>query len=238
METHNLQNIVNILEACKRDNNLKGEIKWTKVTDQYLDKYINVIHSFFSFVKDGKIKVRIMFRRMNTQYPALYKNEKYFKLYYQFIKHAFGFMQTQKISPFNLRIYLDQLPAKREDCAKFKKFLIQMPDTAEFYKCALRISQEQIAEVRSHEHVLLQCIDIVMGAMHFRLNMHHKDKPSGSKIRSKRTIAKEKLYKAILKEIYTIHPKFNPSVSTGFREYKNSHWESPYEHWLFIPNKY
>ena len=94
IEAHDLQPVVQALEQCKRDNNLFGEIKWTKLTDTYLEKYQNVIRLFFDFVRQGKVKVRIMFREIDTQYTAYSKDEKYFKLYYQFIKHSFGFTHT------------------------------------------------------------------------------------------------------------------------------------------------
>lgn len=53
--------IENALNCKKEELNLNGEIKWTKVTDNYLEKYIDVINLFFKFIKSGKIKVRIMF---------------------------------------------------------------------------------------------------------------------------------------------------------------------------------
>jgi len=59
------------------------------------------------------------------------------------------------------------------------------------------IPEDQIAEVKSHNHVLLQCVDIVLGAIQFRLNDLHKVTPEGKWRRGKRTIAKEKLYKMI-----------------------------------------
>ena len=81
-----LRLVVKSIEQCKIQNNLNAEIKWTKVTEQYLEKYIQIMNLFFSFVAEGKIKVRIMFRKMENQYVGFSKNEKYFKLYYQFIK--------------------------------------------------------------------------------------------------------------------------------------------------------
>ena len=235
IEAHDLQLVIQELETCKLNNGFKGEIKWTKVTDQYLDKYINVMRLYFSFVAERKIKVRIMFRKTETQYSFLSNSEKYFKLYYQFIKHAFGFTHTQDMRPFRLRIYLDQLPAKREDCDSFKTFLAALPQTFDLRDCALRVQKEQIAEVRSHEHVLLQCVDIVMGAMQFRLNNHHKDKPQGELRRGKKTIAKEKLYRVIHEEICKIYPRFNIGISTGTCGDKKAYWEHPYRHWLFVP---
>lgn len=236
ISSSDLHPVVDALEKCKKENNLLQEIKWTKVTENYLQKYQNVIRLFFSFVRQGKIRVRIMFRSMENQYVSESKEDKYFKLYYQFLKHSFGFTHTQGMKPFNVRIYLDQMPATRERCERFKTFLCNMPQTSDLKDCAIRISREQIAEVRSHDHVLLQCVDIIMGAMQFRLNNHHIEIPEGKHRRGKRTIAKEKLYKTISEEIRSIHPYFNIGVSTGSRNFQNPHWESPYEHWLFEPS--
>lgn len=237
VSSSDLEPIVRALNECKRENNLLKEIKWTKVTENYLQKYQNVIRLFFSFVGQGKIKVRIMFRSMANQYVSESKEDKYFKLYYQFLKHAFGFTHTQGFAPYRVRIYLDQMPATKDGCNRFKSFLSNMPQTADLKDCGLIIPRDQIAEVHSHDHVLLQCVDIVMGAMQFRLNNHHLEKPEGKYTRGKRTIAKEKLYKTIHQEITAIHPNFNIGISTGARHYNNPHWESPYEHWLFEPSE-
>ena len=78
------------------------------------DRKYNVMRLFFSFVAERKVKVRIMFRKTENQYSLISNADKYFKLYYQFIKHAFGFAYTQGMPPFSVRIYLDQLPAKRD----------------------------------------------------------------------------------------------------------------------------
>ena len=56
-----------------------------------------------------------MFRKTENQYSLISNADKYFKLYYQFIKHAFGFAYTQGMPPFSVRIYLDQLPADLVD---------------------------------------------------------------------------------------------------------------------------
>ena len=99
----------------------------------------------------------------------------------------------------------------------------------------LHIREGDVAEVCSHDHVILQCTDIVLGAMYFRLNNLHKEKPVGSRTRGKRTIAKEKLYKHINAQISNILPNFNIGMSTGSRGYQNPSWELPYSHWKFIP---
>ena len=99
----------------------------------------------------------------------------------------------------------------------------------------LHIRDGDIAEVCSHDHVLLQCTDIVLGAMFFRLNKLHLEKPEGSRVRGKRTIAKEHLYQHINARIREILPYFNIGISTGSRNYQNAYWELPYSHWKFVP---
>ena len=46
-----VQAIEKALNDKKEELNLKGEIKWTKVTGNYLEKYIDMINLFFSFIK-------------------------------------------------------------------------------------------------------------------------------------------------------------------------------------------
>lgn len=225
------------LNAKKEELQLNGEIKWTKTTANYLEKYKEIMNLFFSFVEQGKVKVRIMFRSVDdVPSVPVDNNEKYFKLYYQFIKHAFGLQYIPAdLLPTNIIINLDILPDKHGMREEFKKYLREIPHTKGF-PAAMTIRERGVIEVDSHDHVLLQCTDIILGAMNFRLNELHKEKPAGQRTRAKRTIAKEALYKHINKLIRKIHPHFNIGISTGARGSDNPHWESPYEHWKFIPN--
>lgn len=231
------------LELTKKRLNLNGEVKWTKLTENYLDKYIELMTEFFGFIKSGKVKVRIMFRR-NDDVPSdmaiRAADDKYFKLYYQFIKHAFGLKYIRsKNEPVYIRIYLDQLPDKKEKCAKFKRYLMDIPEINDFAESCIIIREGDVAEVRSHDHVILQCLDVVLGSMYFRLNHLHKAIPSGESKRGKRTVAKETLYKHIHWHISEIFPNFNIGESTGTRgySYPNHKWEQPYRHWKFVPKK-
>lgn len=242
INSKDLNVVTETLEAKKKELNLLGEIKWTKVTGQYLERYIEVIDLFFDFVKAGKIKVRIMYRN-NEDRPSNYSSrhsndDKYFKLYYQFLKNAFGLKDIpEAYEDIFVRIYLDQLPDTKEKCEKFKEYVRRLPDIRDFQSVhgKLHIRKEDVADVCSHDHVLLQCVDIVLGAMYFRLNDLHLEKPEGSRTRGKRTIAKEKLYKHINRRIRDILPDFNIGISTGNHGYRNPAWSLPYCHWKFIP---
>mgnify|MGYP002626807321 CR=1 FL=1 len=41
------------LDTKKQEINLKGEIKWVKVTENYLEKYKQMMDLFFSFIKEN-----------------------------------------------------------------------------------------------------------------------------------------------------------------------------------------
>lgn len=226
------------LNQRKEELNLHREVKWSKVTETYLAKYQDFVRAIFAEVAAGNIRLRIMFRP--NAYVALgltreQREAEYYLLYYQFIKHAFG---LRYIAPqpggTKLRLYFDQFPDTREKAAQFKGYVLGLGTSREFRSAGIVLSKEDITEVRSHDHVLLQALDVVLGAMAFRLNDKHKEKPPGERIRGKRTRAKETLYKTIHTEINRLVPGFNIGVSTGVRGNPRAHWDAPYEHWAFV----
>lgn len=235
------QRISNKLKELKTNEHLFGEIKWSKVTHQYLDKYKIVLKAFFDEVRDGNVKVRIMFtHNMNVakEITPEKREMEYFLLYYQFIKHAFGLrFIPYKGEGTKLRLYFDILPDKSEKAEQFKGYLLGLQKNTWFRSANIILSRDEISEVDSHKHVLLQCLDIILGAMSFRLNEKHKEKLPGTNIRGKRTIAKELLYKFILAEVRNIIPRFNIGVSTSCKDDKSKRWTMPYMHWIFRSTK-
>lgn len=239
VEASKLNAIERELNEKKQSLNINAEVKWTKVTGNYVNKYCELIHLFFDYVRNGDIKVRIMFRKNSDQYrpgEQPIKDERYFKLYYQFIKNSFGFRTDKSITgEYYVHLFLDELPDHSSKANEFKRYLCELPNTQDMRGSGLHIRKRDIGEVKSHDHIILQCTDVILGAMNFRLNELNKVIPEGETRRGKKTIAKEKLYKSILAEIKTVHGDFNIGVSTGRRGRKDPHWTSPYEHWKFIP---
>lgn len=239
VSSNDIEIISRRLQREKDKQHFFDEIKWSKVTSNYLEKYIAVTDVFFNYIKKDCVKVRIMFSQ-NIHVPVgledYHHEYRYHILYYQFIKHAFGLRYSnRKRDPINLRVYFDKLPDTKEKNAMFKGHILGLGRSPEFRNANIRIKSDQIAEINSHEHVLLQCLDIVLGAMQFRLNNKHKVKPPGQRVRGKRTIAKEKLYKHILKRIQEIYPNFNIGISTGMKGGPKDTWQLPYRHWKFKP---
>ena len=215
---------------------LSQEVKWTKVTEQYLNKYLELIDYFFKFVKSNKIKIRIMFRQ-NAMVPQNltreHEEKEYFLLYYQFIKHAFGidYCNPDNKNHVVLKLYFDKLPDTKKKNREFKGYIYALNDI--FCINNVHIYNEDIAEVDSKNHVILQCMDIILGSMNFKLNNMDKEKMPNSNRRGKRTIAKEKLYKNILMNIKMIYPNFNIGVSTSSRGDFSNNWKDQYRHWCF-----
>lgn len=55
-----LDEVKTSLENKKYEHNIHGEIKWQKVTENYLEKYMAIVDSIFEFIKADKIKIRII----------------------------------------------------------------------------------------------------------------------------------------------------------------------------------
>lgn len=227
------------LNEKKKELNFFGEVKWQKVSEPYLGKYIALIQTFFSEIAAGHVRVRVMFRQ-NAHQPQNLTPEQiedeYYRLYYQFVKHSFGLMAMPEHGhPVNIRLYFDDLPDKSEKRERFKGYVLGLASNDEIVKREIVITKDNITEVDSKDHVLLQCLDIVLGAMVFRLNNKHLEKIPGKKTRGKKTIAKEKLYKAIHDEVSKLKPRFNIGISTGLKDPMFGLWQDPYLHWKFVP---
>lgn len=235
------EKITRLLNEKKRELNLHHEVKWGRVTQPYLQKYCEFICLFFKQVIERRVKVRIFFRQ-NVHKPKQLTKEQidtqYFRLYYQLIKHAFGLGSIDP-NPYGtrLRLYFDQFPDTGEKVDQFKGFILGLRSNTVFKKARIIIKREDITEVLSKDHVLLQCLDVVLGSMSFRLNDKHKEIPTGKKRRGKRTIAKHELYKTILAEIRKIHPNFNVGITTGGGGDMKKRWKDPYLHWSFLPRE-
>ncbi len=236
-----LESVQNALNHKKRELHFYNELKWQRVTENYLSKYISIIDLFFDFIANDQIKIRIMCTQnanVPTNLNSYQLEHTYHLLYYQLFKHAFGLRYANSGDfPIYLRIYLDQMPDTKAKNAQFKAHLIGLEKSIDFKDAKIRLREDQIAEVNSENHVILQCLDIILGAMQFRLNDMHKAKPKGGNRRGKRTIAKEKLYKHILARIREIYPNFNIGISTGTHEVSDK-WAHPYRHWIFIPKEF
>lgn len=239
VESRHLHEVESRICARCEALHLRDEIKWQKISTAYAGKYMAVMDELFALCGEGKLKLRIMFTQNYFAPPRLSAEQRemgFFLLYYQFIKHAFGLGYAgMPDTRTRLRILLDKLPDTEEKCARFKGYLTGLSHSTEFRNAGIELDAEGIVEVDSKRHILLQCVDVVLGAIQFRLNDKHLDKPAGSRTRGQRTIAKERVYKHISAHVRALHPGFNIGISTGVRGDHGNRWRDPYRHWLFMP---
>ncbi len=231
-----------VVDEILRNNfekyNINSEMKWEKINQHHLENYIEMVNLIFSLIKSGKVKIRIMFTKndkTNTSLLNKYqKDHSYHLLYYQFIKRSFG-LQYLKNNKFNyLEFFLDILPERKDKNDKFKQFILGIANLDEFKSANLIINKDAISEVDSKKHLPLQCLDIILGAIAFQLNKMNAIKSAETGKRGRRTIAKEKVYNIINKNIRDIYPNFNIGITTGKKENLENIWYHPYRHWLFM----
>lgn len=235
LKSEDLDGVIARLEAAKAKLNLHGEVKWSKITENYKDKYISLISTFFDEVDAGRVKVRVMFTQNRNATPNLTRDQRehaFFILYYYFVKHAFGLAFADQGR--RVRLLLDDLPDTLEKRRKFRDYIAALSAYAPFRRAGVFIDRE-ISEVRSHDHVVLQCTDIVLGAMQFRLNDLHLAKAEGARTRGKRTRAKLDVYEAIRARLDLLRPKFNIGITTGHDGDTANRWRHAYRHWVFTP---
>ena len=141
------------LDEVKHAQHLFGEVKWEKVSEQYLPKYVALMTAFFREIAAGAVKVRVMFRQRAHQPAGLTREDyelRYFKLYYQFIKHAFGLAHvTPMPNGVRLRLYFDRLPETHEKTEMFKGFIRALRTTRAFAAAGITIDRQDIVEVKT-----------------------------------------------------------------------------------------
>ncbi|MDR6626746.1 DUF3800 domain-containing protein [Caulobacter segnis] len=229
------------LHDKKNELQFKGEVKWTKITENYADKYIELVDFIFDLVEAGRMKMRIMFTQNINVPPELdeYKlDNQYFMLYYQFIKHAFGlryWRQEDNYDTVEVSVYIDDPPQSGLKFDKFANYISSLSAYMPFSQGGVIFPRSEIAKVVSHKHNILQALDIILGGIQSRLNESHTKPIPPAKRRSKRARAKEIVYQKIKERIWRLYPNFNIGVSTGAPNYVER-WTHPYRHWCFVPN--
>jgi len=227
-----LDRAVLLLKGEASRQNLGCEIKWNKVTENYLDKYKGMMDLFFFLLRENRIRVRVMFTNnvyIPTALDPYHTAHAYYILYYQFIKNAFGLQYaTPDKRGIKIKLFLDRLNGNYERNATFKGHISALNRSSLFRDHNIEIMRDQIIEVDSKKHILLQCLDVVLGSIQFKLNKTDKIDRG-----ARRTYAKLQLFSHIHDHIKDIHPRFD--ISTNTRGGPEKSWIHPYRHWLFKP---
>jgi hypothetical protein len=200
--------------------------------------YVAFVREAFALIREGHLKVRVMFTQNINQTQDLDYDEEnhFFILYYHFLKHAFGLRYCNDSYPEQafVHVALDEVPVTKEKFDNFKNYLSSLSNHPILFNAGVCIPKASIYAVNSKEHVILQAVDVILGAIQFRLNDKYKEKPPGQRTRAKRTRSKERVFKEVSKLIRETYPNFNIGASTGEIQHTDR-WNHRYAHWLFVP---
>jgi len=229
-----INRINDLLGQAKENADIHSEIKWEKVGPSEFERYKAFIKTYFDEIAKGTLKMRVMFTQnihVAINLTSEQRRNEYFNLYYQFLKHGFGLAYMPiHTEGAKVRFYLDRLPNQsKERIRQFKGYIAALGSNYHLRNSNIRIDEQDITEIDSKRHMLLQCVDLVLGSIQFRLNEKHKAIPPGLHRRGKRTVAKEKMYKFIRSEIGRVTGKtsFNIGISTGLSAYPGGRWLDP-----------
>lgn len=215
------------------------EIKWQKVNKHTFESYMKVVDYIFDLLAEGKAKIRIFFRNNQNKPTNLTQEQRrneFTILYYEFIKYAFGLQYCDMPDgKKDVSLFLDEIPASGSQVADFRRYLVNLNNDISFRKNGISFHESRIMEVKSDKEVPLQFLDLILGAICFRLNNKHLVKDPLTGKRGVRTQLKEKIYKHINKKIRELRPNFNIGISTGINKLSDR-WYHPYRHWSFVPS--
>lgn len=217
-----------------------SELKWQKITVRNYEQYVKLVRLIFSYISKNELKIRIFFsktRQNYVKYDQYQRERKYHLLYFQFLKHAFGLQYHDINDAVSLEIFLDTMPDSKKNNEEFKRYLLSLQNLGTWRNKRITIFPDDIKEVDSKKHVLMQALDIVLGAIAWKLNNGHKYISPGQTKRGKKTKAKEKVYEAIKQEVLSFHPYFNFGLGTGDQGDIANRWHFRYSHWLFKPKE-
>lgn len=229
--------VMDRMQSTVTEVGINDEIKWQKVNEYHYEKYLRVVDELFDLAKEDKLKIRIFFRHNQFTASRLTAEEKkadYQMLYYQFIKFAFGLPYADEGELDSMTLFLDAIPLRQDERDEFLSHIRGMANDPVLKRKGLKISDDGIVEVDSKKHLPLQFMDVILGAICFKLNGKDKLKAEGENKVGKRTLIKLKLYKHINARIREIYPNFNIGVTTPIRVSSDS-WTQVYRHWSFIP---
>ena len=141
------------IRAIVTKHNFRGELKWTNVHEATLAMYQELVDYFFNIADLNFRAIIVNKSQIRDKDNGQSYEDFYFKMYYQLIHHQLDFS-------FTYNLFLDiKDTCSHKKLAKLKDIL---SNTTPIRTCQF---------VRSHEVVLLQLADVLMGAVNYHLRV-------------------------------------------------------------------
>ncbi|MDP7837061.1 DUF3800 domain-containing protein, partial [Acinetobacter baumannii] len=211
------------------------EIKWANISNQDIDFYNQLIDLIFQFLQksqDSKYRQFFMDRARPYVGEPCSNIEAQFKVYYQFIKHSFGFQFIEE--PAEITIRLDS-----HSSHVHKKTLISFINELSTHNLKFKIEF-----INSKKSIPLQLCDLLMGSAGYYGNRIDWDLLPGKTRRSKNQIMKATFGKNVysmlrqIDNIYRSSQAFNWFESTGTDGNTSNRFHHKLRIWKFIPHEH
>lgn len=187
------------LRAIKKKNNVKSEVKWSKLKEDNISCYKEMVDELMLYLRSGSIKYRQMFldrafvRIPEPGEPPITELDVQFKLYYQYIKHAFG-LRYLPHAPDGTQVLLrldNHSSQGHKD--RLVSFCEELPGYLHRPDLTIRVTFVNSAKVPR-----LQVCDVLMGAAGSHGNKMFAKRAPGQR----RITPKQKLRNELCKYIY------------------------------------
>ncbi len=151
--------------------NMKAELKWTKVSDAKLREYKSLVDLFFALAGNNTLHFRsVVFDTSQIDYKKYHKGDKelgFYKFFYQFLLHNFG--PYARSNADRILIFFDQRNTKYKLGSLYS---ILNNGIKRKYGLTVNIVRK-IQAVKSHECNIIQVADVLMGAIGYQNNDCH-----------------------------------------------------------------
>jgi hypothetical protein len=135
----------------RQKHNFKGEIKWSKLSESNYPFYADLIDYFFATDLNFRAVIVDKTKIDNSRFGYTH-NDFYYRMYYQLLHHKIDMEHTYNI-------YLDI-----KDTCSYRK-INKLREILNIDSSNIR----NLQFIRSHESVLLQLADVLMGALNYHL---------------------------------------------------------------------
>lgn len=231
----NFRNLELDIRRLKKQHNYSKEIKWSNVSSQNISFYndlLTIVESFINSIPETKYRQLFMDRAYRYTGMPCSEIETQFKIYYQFLKHCFGFEHAQKNTYITFKLDTHSSHLHREQLTEYLRSLTFIN---------VRIKIEFIDSKRS---CALQICDLLMGAAGYHGNKISWDLLQGKTRRTKNQLMKARFSKNVyelLKRIDATHRgsrAFNWFETTGTNGISTNRYNHKLRIWKFIPREH
>lgn len=158
------------MKLYRETNNMKAELKWSKVSNQKLSEYKALIDLFFTYIKGMHFKSIVIDTHQidHKKYSKGNKELGFYKFMYQFLLHSFGHYAKNDDKYI---IYLDERNSSYS--LGTLKLILNRGLKKKFKGKITRDIIRNIEPKNSKDIDLLQVADILMGAIGYEMNLCH-----------------------------------------------------------------